>query len=257
MKFNIHLKLLLNLPLLMVVACESVDSDDIRTSGIYASINVEANGNGNTLVKTRLTVGGVLSNTDLELEQGDQLVASASGGASFVMREDKEFLGGVEYKATFLFDTENTRFNVEFNRPSGVSAPDSFVIMPAPVSLVTPTVGQTFKRSENISISWTPVSNNMSKIKVYSSRASCTDANGQIITQSLNSNSVQFEFDPGGVTRVASSYIAARALSDPAASCVVSLRIVRTQKGVIDRAFGEGGRISANRSDTVDIRVVP
>ncbi len=147
---------------LSITACESVDSDDIRTSGLYANINVVANGDGNTRVKTRLTVGGVFSNTNLELEKGDQLVASASGGSSIIMREDKELLGGVEYKATLLFDTENPQINVAFNRPSGISAPESYVVLPAPIVFVTPQVGQTFKRSDNIKLSWIPVSNNMS-----------------------------------------------------------------------------------------------
>jgi len=72
-----------------ISACESVDSDDIRTSGVYAYMNVEAKGDGNTRVSARLTVGGAFSNTDLEL---------------------------------VLFDTEDTRINVAFNRPSGISA---------------------------------------------------------------------------------------------------------------------------------------
>jgi len=240
-----------------LAACESVDSDDVRTSGVYADISVSANGAGNTRVKARLKVGGVFSNTDLELERGDQLIASATGGASIIMREDQEFLGGVEYKATFLFDTENTRFNVAFNRPSGISAPNSYVIMPASILIVTPNAGQTFNRSDSVTLSWTPVSNNMSRLRIYSSSSRCTDANGQEIFSSSNSNSISSVVDPGSVTQVASSYIAANALSDPTATCTVTFRAERTQEGVLDSAFGEGGIISANRYDEVQITVVP
>ncbi len=257
MKFKFILYILGLYIVFNMTACESVDSDDVRTSGVYADIDVEARGDGITRVRARLTVGGVFSNTDLELEQGDQLIASASGGTSVIMREDKEFLGGVEYKAAFQFDVENTRINIALNRPAGVSAPSSYVNLPASVSFVTPVAGQTFKRSDYIQISWTPVSNNMSDMSVYSSRARCVDANGQEISNSGNSNSLNMMVDPGSITQAARSYIVASALADPAATCVVTLTISRKQNGVIDPAFGEGGTIKAVRYDTVEVNIVP
>ena len=251
------LKPLLVFPLLILSACESVDSDDVRTSGLFASYKVEAHGGGNTRIRARFRVGGPFSNTNLKLKGGDQLVVSANG-SSVVMRKDSEFLGGTEYKANFVFDTENTEFVIAFNRSTGTSAPNSYVNMPAPVNFTSPVAGQTFSRSSMIEIAWTPVSNNMSSIRVHSLGVDCLSSNGEVIDRaSSNLSSDEFMLDPGGTSRVASTYLSAAVLDDPGATCVMTLQVIREQKGVLDSAFGEGGGISAKRYDTVEINVVP
>ena len=55
---------------------EEVDSDAIRTQGLYADILAIAPGDGSTLVRTELTVGGA-SGTKVELVGEDALVAEA------------------------------------------------------------------------------------------------------------------------------------------------------------------------------------
>ena len=63
----------------LALACsdESVESEDIRTTGIYPEIQVTATGNGSSLVRVRLKVGGSDSNTYLNLTGDDTLSASA------------------------------------------------------------------------------------------------------------------------------------------------------------------------------------
>ena len=56
-------------------ACESIESSDIRTSGIYANFEAKSNGEGTTLLTANLTVGQN-SNTYLDLVEGDILQAS-------------------------------------------------------------------------------------------------------------------------------------------------------------------------------------
>ena len=88
-------------------------------------------------------------------------------------------------------------------------------------------------------------------------RSRCLNASGEEISLFSHINVAEFFTDPGRFTRIASTYISAEVLADSAATCSVTLGVVRKQTGVLDSAYGEGGSISANRYDTVEFNVVP
>lgn len=250
-------KIIILFSVIQLTACSSADSDDIKTSGISASFSVNAIADGKSHLRARLGVGGSLSNTDLELENGDQLVVSANG-QSLVMREDKEFLGGFEYKATLPFNTENTEFTFSFNRPDGDSAPDSTVIMPAAVNLASPTMNSVFNRTDLITISWTPVSYNMTSISIDFDLNDCADATGQVSSTGMSSGyDYNSSSDPGSVFLTASALFSDAALQNLTLSCKVNILVTRHRKGVVDPTFGEGGSINAYTSDSVVILINP
>src|SRR3569832_2813747 len=67
---------LLALPALC--ACtESVESTDVRTTGVYPEFQIVADGSGTTNASARLKVGGNDSNTFLDLQGSDVLEVSA------------------------------------------------------------------------------------------------------------------------------------------------------------------------------------
>jgi len=248
-------KLFSVLPLLILSACESVDSDDIRTSGIYADFTITSTDQSTSKVRARLSVGGIFSNTNLELNNGDQLIIS-SGSTSGIMREDSELLGGTEYKYTLPFAAESTEYIINFKRSTGVSAPRSVVTMPAPVSFTLPANGTVFQRSDTININWTPVSNNMTSIGIRASTFNCnvdsSEAGGLSGFYSYSS------FTDSGMTSVrASSLFSAKALANDSLICDVTFDITRKMKGILDPAYGDGGSISALQTDKVVIRVSP
>jgi len=248
------IKLFLILTPFILGACESVDSDDIRTSGVYADFKIASTGSGTSRIRARLGVGGVLSNTDLELEDGDQLIV-ITDTESGTMREDKEFFGGTEYKYTAATSDENTLFRINFNRPSGVSAPNSSVSLPAPVTFTAPTTGSVFQRSDTINISWTPVSVNMTNINVKAGLYQCNVSTTEIgrISKSFNYRSAT---DFGGTSVNASNLFSTEALAHESLVCDITLTVTRIMTGVIDPAY-EGGSILATQSDEVVIRVEP
>src|SRR5215510_5589701 len=89
--------------LLLSAACkETVDSSDVRTSGVYPEIEVTANGSGDSTVRVELKVGGSNSNTYLELRGDDELEVTV-GDTTKSMKES-----GNGYVATFDVDDEGT-----------------------------------------------------------------------------------------------------------------------------------------------------
>jgi len=248
------LKPLIIITLFVLAACESVDSDDVRTSGVYADFKIATTDNGTSRIRARLGVGGVLSNTDLELENGDQLrvFTDTESGA---MREDKEFFGGTEYKYTASTSAESTLFRIDFNRPTGVSAPNSSVSLPAPVTFTAPTTGTVFQRSDTINISWTPVSVNMTRLDVKASTYHCNIPDTEIgrVSKSFSYRSAT---DFGATSVTASDLFSTEALAHTSLVCDLTLTVTRTMSGIVDPAY-DGGSIRATQSDEVVIRVKP
>ncbi|MEO8181828.1 MAG: hypothetical protein ABI895_23590, partial [Deltaproteobacteria bacterium] len=85
-------------------ACtESVESTDVRTSGVYPEFQVVADGSGSSSASARLEVGGNDSNTFLDLRGSDLLEVSA-GGQTQRMTSG----GDHSYSARFPFDAAGT-----------------------------------------------------------------------------------------------------------------------------------------------------
>jgi hypothetical protein len=119
--------------LLAVSACnksEVLESEDLRTSGIYPEFSVLATGNGDTSVSVTLKVAGNDTNTTLELTGDDKLVCTADG------TEKTLKLSGTAYKGTFDTDAGGTEFTFALSRGDvDDDAPDSHVVLPDPFEL--------------------------------------------------------------------------------------------------------------------------
>ena len=236
---------------LLLAACEHVESSDIRTSGIFADLDVIARGDGESSVSAALRVGGSLSNTYLELIDGDRLIAH-QGEDEEEMDEHSFPLGPVTYDASFDVDAENTPFRIEFAREPhdeaekecrGGSAPNSFATLPAPFTIDGPSGDQTFSRSgDDIEITWSP--NGFRDAMSWRLSGSCVQA-----------ESGEISGDPGRVTipRGRLRPIANR----EAETCSISVEIVRARAGAVDPAYGEGGRFNAGQIRTIGLKSAP
>ena len=69
-----------------VYGCARVESEDVRTTGIHADIDVEGNRNGTTTVVVDLNVGSGIGATDLELAGSDRLTATANGSTQVLSK---------------------------------------------------------------------------------------------------------------------------------------------------------------------------
>ena len=212
---------------LLALGCgeESVESEDIRTTGIYPEIEVTATGNGSSLVRVRLKVGGSDSNTFLNLTGEDTLEATVAGNTETLDETDDE-----TYTARFPVDAEGTEFTIAFLRGNAdESAPASTVALPAPyaVSLAASTAS---RADDDVEISWEP--------------AGTGDMSWEIAGDCIMR-------DDGSVPDDGSHSLPAGSIdtfeSDAMESCTVELSLTRSEAGDIDGAFSEGGRIVAQQ----------
>ena len=217
-------------PAPLALACtESVESTDVKTSGIYPEIEVVASGSGNSKVTVKLKVGGDDSNTFLDLTGDDTLEATADGETRTLDQS------GNSYSASFAVDAEGTEFTIAFLRgEDDDSAPESTVVMPAPFEL---TLGATeaSRADDALEYTWDP-------------------AGDDDMEWHLDGDCVQL--DSGSTPDDGANELAAGEIetfdSDKDKSCTVELELTRAQGGNIDPAFTEGGSIVAKhvRSDS-------
>ena len=225
-RLNVHC-ILLPATLLALGCTESVESTDIRTSGIYPEIEVTADGSGDSEVRVWLKVGGDDSNTFLDLEGEDTLEVTVDGDTKTM---DKSGGGNAApYLATFPVDAEGTEFSIAFLRgEDDDDAPASTVVMPAPFEMMLGAT-EVSRASDDLEYTWDPPGDSGSLDWHW---------NGPCVM--LDSGTTP---DDGMNTITAGDIETTESKMDE--SCSVQLELSRSQDGNIDSAFSEGGSIVA------------
>lgn len=219
-------------------SCETVDSGDIKTSGLYADLEAEATGNGRTQLKASLTLGqGSL--TYLRLAEGETLVAS-SGATSKTMSRTTLF-GATWYEAELATDAADAPFTIALTRVADTSAPSSTVTLPRPFTLTAPAANQVVSRAGGpLQVTW-QVAGSGDELRL--------SASGPCI----NSVSELTLSDSGAHQLPAFS-----ARTDEAATtCNVVVKLARLRHGTVDPAYGKGGDFVARVTRQVAISSTP
>lgn len=224
-----------------LVACESVDSTDVLTSGVYADIAATADGSGTTTASAVLRVGGGNSNTFLHIDGDDEVVAS-QGEDSTAMSEI-EFGNYYSYVADFEIDAEDTEFLVGFNRTVDEGAPATSMTLPPLFELSGPEADITVAASdEDITISWDPAD-------------SADDMSWSIDGDCIASEGGTVDGDPG------IAVIEAGTLEwwdeDEPATCEATITVTRSRAGSLDEGYGEGGTAYGRQQRSVSLLVAP
>lgn len=222
---------------LMSAGCkdETVESEDIRTSGIWASFEVLATGNGESSVKSQLRVGGD-SGTIVILTGQDKLVCSA-GDTNKTLSKSGDY-----YKGTLAVDAGGTQFKFAFNRgDADEAAPNSVVTLPEPFTVTGVTDGQQVSRAGSLILTWeastTPVD-----ATTWTLSGDCLfDTHGNVQTDGTLTLQGE-DFDA-----TLSAEEGAKTGDAEKANCTAKLCLERMRKGTLDPAFAEeeGGKISA------------
>lgn len=235
---------LLSLCALGNLACEQVSSEDVLTSGVYANIVAEADGDGSTQVSTSLRVGGALSNTFLDLSEGESITATSGTEEKTLARVS--VLGAISYVGTFPGDEADKPFTVAWNRAEGyVSAPSTTITMPASFTLTAPVAGTTFSRAnDDLVVSWdgSGTTDEMFWEVITSTCAREMKTNG--ITN-----------DPGTFTITAGTLTSIE--GHEGETCDTTLVLLRRRMGAIDAAYGEGGWVVGRHVRTVTFSSAP
>jgi hypothetical protein len=209
---------------LLAFGCtESVESNDVRTSGVYPEITVTGTGNGSSTVSVRLKVGGSDSNTFLDLTGDDKLQATVDDTTKTLDGS------GNTYQTTFPTDAEGTEFTIAFLRGDmDDDAPASTVTMPAPFDLML-AVSTAGRGADDVDVTWAP------------------PVSGAQATWKLSGECIKL--DTGSIPDDGTHTIEAGTIetfeSDMDKSCTATFEMTRSRNGSVDPAFTEGGRVVA------------
>jgi hypothetical protein len=129
---------------------ETTSSSNIKTGGIAALIDVYADDDSSATVHVELRVGGSSSNTYVDLEGSDELLATVGDVTKTLSPRDT----GV-YEASFDDVTEDTEFSVTLERPDDVTASNNSGTLPAPFALDKPAAEKS-RADDDLEISWDP-----------------------------------------------------------------------------------------------------
>lgn len=202
----------------MLTGCtrDTVSSQNIRTEGIVALVDVTATTEKDSIVHAELRVGGP-GGTYVILDSGDSLTATA-GTESKAMQSTDEG----EYEAKFTTAAAGTEFTMALDRKVDTDAPMSRGVMPAPFEITGVPAASTSRTGDDITITWGP-----------------TEA-GSDVTISVNGSCIfgkDFDVagDPGTFT-IAKGTLDSTSESMPQ-SCDVSVTMKRTAKGTPDPVF--------------------
>lgn len=211
---------------LFALACtESVESTDIRTTGIYPEIEVVATGNGRSDVSVWLKTGGSKSNTYLDLKGEDTLEVTVDGDTKTMDQS------GDEYVASFDVDAGGTEFTIAFLRgDEDENAPASVVSLPEPFDMALG-VTTASRADDALEYTWEPAGDG--------------DVNWSLSGDCVSSDIGKTPDD--GTNSIAAGEIEPKFDSDAEKSCSAKLALERAQRGTIDSAFTEGGSIVAKQ----------
>lgn len=224
------------------INCQSVDSDNILVSGMYADINASTDGTGSTRVRTTLFLENPSITNYIELEGGDLLTAYGPDGDRQIMREF-QFLEATSYRADFDVDDGGAEFIVEFSRDVDAGAPDSRVYLPLSFDILT-TPSESYSRvDDDIIIDWDPADT------------------GEDVDLEFTGNCIDTEIrsvdgDPGTFVLPAGS-LQKRAGEMVDDVCDLDVTIVKSTPGDLDPNYGHGGVISGEQVRSLTLATEP
>ena len=212
----------ISLALFTATACTSVESSDIKTSGIYADLWAVSDGEGTSYSEAILRVGGATSNTFVTLSEGDDLTATV---AEVTENMTEQNIGEIySYRADFSTADADVDYVIALERTEDESAPSSVMSLPLP--FVMDPVGSEYSRDDDdIVLTWDNQQSEIMKIWIE----------GTCIHNQYHDN----ETDAGIYT------ISSDSLEpiDPEANanCEIEITLWRSRPGDVDSAYGEGG----------------
>jgi hypothetical protein len=233
----------------VVSGCSTIESGDVETSGMTASIEVKAKADGSATDVFASISSGTLTTVDLDGD--DQLVASS--GDVRVDLEENNLLGVVTYAGSLTgISAPGTDVNVAFNRSADKTpAPTSTVALPVPLDISAPAAGTSFSRAnDDIEV-------------VLESDASDDAVTVRWAGDCIDTGSLEVPAGQATVT-INKDTIEKRAQADANApdsepvpdTCTITVTAQRRVEGTLDPAWG-GGQIVAVSSATRDLSTAP
>ncbi len=218
----------------MGCAEETLSSEDIRTAGIAALIEVKAENESSSRVRVELLAGGSSSNTKVVLDNGDKLTATVDGETKTLTTQDT----GV-YTANFSTGAADAEFVIAFERRQDENAPNSIGTLPPP--FVIAPIDLKSRANDAVEINWDPAGSDSIVIKVD---GDCLKSVSDIKTSDTGSYTI-----PAGTLGTFES--------DADKTCDVTVQIWRNRGGSADKAFDVESRYVASQVRAVKFQSAP
>jgi hypothetical protein len=227
---------------LAAVGCrETTSSQNIKTRGIVALMDVTASSESSSRVVVTLKVGGPASNTYVDLEGGDKLFAVADGEEKEMVAEDAG-----RYEADFDTGAEDTEFTVKLEREWDVPARNSSGTLPAPFDITTDFGSTPLSREDDdLVVTWEPGdSGDDMRLELEDSGPSC-----------IFDDDFDIAGDSGEHT-IPAGEISSTDADDPG-ECDVTLILIRRRNGQADANFDPDSRFRLEQVRKTDFVSAP
>jgi len=220
----------------LIAACSTTKSDNVDTDGIYAVFAVSESG-ASARGDATFYVGGS-TGTVLQLSAGDSVTCNGNA-----MSENQDLFGKYYYYGACGSLTAGASYTFVFTRngDNGTETYTSTVVLPAAVSVSSPSNGASFTRGQTIPVNWTAGSDTV-EVSISGSGTSASGSGSTTYSRSYGSLP-----DNGAYT-----ILGADTDPDDTISGVISNGIItvsRTRSGSM--ASGLDGSISARRTGSV------
>ena len=248
---------ILLLTVLMLGGCWEKESDHFKSEDLGAHMVVEAGGNGSAEVRVQLFAREFLTVRDIELADEDTLFAAVNGRVERLRKVILDIEDGEEifdYEALFHNVDPGAQFVISLDRTGENGhweAPNSFVTLPGPGDLFSPSDGQAIIGGGPLLLAWRAY-NAADRLKVTLA-ATCGDANfitnvTKIDLRIIDSGSVEIDLQPLQ-SAIPSSV-------ESGEICKLNIELEGKQQGTLDTAFGEGGDIVVISRRDVDAYLI-
>ncbi|GAA1120098.1 hypothetical protein GCM10009630_17310 [Kribbella jejuensis] len=214
---------------LVVAGCSTVQSKDVRTSGISATYVVTLpDGADVANVSASYRVGTL---TFIELGDGES-VTSSGGGKSVQLKHHKT-AGVTDYDGQLDgVVSAGTEITFDLQRGSAdESAPASTVKLPERVKLTAPQTGTTYSRRAPILVRFASGPSDLSSLVTWA--GDCIEPG----SLQLEAGRTEVSIPPGSLRPVTGTPTPGR---KPATTCEVSITLTRRTEGTLDKAFKDG-----------------
>lgn len=244
--------------MILVLGCSSPDSakdnylvssDSVKSSALYADIEIIAKGNGTTFVQASLNARDN-DGKYVKFVGTDKMSATAKSTTQ-LLTKGEGFLNWWTYGAIFNHD-EPTEFVVALEREKDNSAPSSKVILPEKFTIDSPKTNEIFQRGEQLTVKWSPYGKT-EKMDISIS-VDCDPTEGLInsILQSMPAN------DTGSKTFSITELL--RSFNqgiNNSSNCSGKVEVSRYRVGTLDSNYGEGGSIKAKQVRSREFIIQP
>jgi hypothetical protein len=217
--------------------CTDLNSADLKTAGMSTTMQVTADGTGQTTAIAQFNVDS--NGTDfVNLSSGDTAVAQVAGQSRTM--SESNFLGDIAYQTTFSGeDGAGTLYTIALQRTSDVSAPSSTCTLPSPFDITAPTSSGSFSRSSDLTVTYDNAGTE--DTMTWGISGACGAASGTVSGDS-------------GTFTIAKGLLVPDTQNG---ACQATLTMTRSRPGQVDSHFGSGGSIVGQQVRSVTFNSVP